>query len=486
MKKYAVLIFLFTATPSVFSQIPTDSIKAIIKREVANKRSKSIIVGIVNTNGRQIFAEGKISDSNTALPDGNTIYEIGSITKVFTSLALADMSLKQELNLTDPISKFLPKTVKTPVRNGKEISLLSLSTHRSGMPRFPYNVDPKNLDEPYADYTVEKLYEYVSHFEPAFDIDSKWRYSNVAYGLLGNILTLVAKKDFETLIQEDIFKPLNLNNTVISLTKKQKSNLAVGHAETGAVVGLTDLGTIGPGGSIRSNVNDLLTFAEANIGSIKTNLSPAMELTHVMQAKKDGNDTFTTMGWTLVDENGKSYLFKDGGMPGYSSFLGIDKKNKIGVVVLSNSQNSVSDIGWHIMDATHTIDSYKYPWTLLDTLRTTNKTKGTDAAIALYQKLKASKNALFIFNENQLDYLGNELRKEGKIKEAIKLLKLNVQEYPNSTLVYESLGEIYKRNKNPKTAISYFEKVRELDPENQHWNYILEKLKNLQKDKNNL
>ena len=94
------------------------------------------------------------------------------------------MSLKHQVSLNDPISKVLPKNVKTPVRNGKEISLLSLASHRSGMPRFPYNVDPKNPDQPYIDYTVNKLYEYVSNFEPPYDIDSKWRYSNVAYGVL--------------------------------------------------------------------------------------------------------------------------------------------------------------------------------------------------------------------------------------------------------------------------------------------------------------
>lgn len=482
MKKYIIIAFLFTTVPVVFAQVPIDSIKAIIKREVTNKRSKSIIVGIVDANGRQIVAEGYKSDQNHTLPDGNTIYEIGSITKVFTSLVLADMSIKHQLNLTDPISKFLPKTVKIPVRNGKEISLLSLSTHRSGMPRFPYNVDPKNLEQPYADYTVDKLYEYVSHFEPPFDIDTKWRYSNVAYGLLGNILTLTAKKDFETLITEEICKPLNLNNTVISLTKKQKSNLATGHAETGTAVGLTDLGAIGPGGSIRSTANDLLTFAEANLGLIKTNLSPAIELTHVLQAKKDGNDTYTTMGWTLVSDDGKNLLFKDGGMPGYCTFLGIDKKNRIGVVVLSNSNNSVSDIGRHILDNQHHVEPYKYPWALLDTIRTTYTTKGTDAAIASYHQLKASNNPSFAFNENQLNYLGVELRKAGKIKEALKFFTLNAQEYPNTTLVYESLGEIYKRNKNTKMAVENFEKAKKLDPENPHWAYILEQIKDAPND----
>jgi D-alanyl-D-alanine-carboxypeptidase/D-alanyl-D-alanine-endopeptidase len=485
MKKYVIITFLLTATNIVFGQLLIPGIKAIIKQEVANKRSKSIIVGIVDANGRQIFAEGKISDGDRSLPDGNTIYEIGSITKVFTSLLLADMSLKKQLNLNDPISRFLPQTVKTPIRNGKEISLLSLSTHRSGMPRFPYNVDPKDLDKPYVDYTVNQLYEYTSKFEPPFDIDSKWSYSNVGYGLLGNILTLVAKKDFEALVTEEICKPLNMNNTVISLTAKQKSNLAIGHAETGTPVGLTDLGAIDAGGALRSNVNDLLTFAEANMGFIKTGLFPAMELTHVLQAKKDGGDTYTTMGWTLANDDGRYLLFKDGGMPGYCSFLGIDKKNKIAVVILSNSSNSVTDIGWHILDSTHKVEPYKYPWTLLDTLRTTIQTNGAEAAIALYQQLKASKNASFIFNENQLNYLGNELRRDGRIKKALKIYEMNAQEYPKSALVYESLGEIYKRNKNKKMAVQYFKKARELDPQNPHWTYILEKLKSAERKINN-
>ncbi len=481
--KYIFIILLLTTTNLSFAQAPMDSIQAIIKQEVTNKRSKSIIVGFVDANGRKIFAAGKLSDSDPRLPDGNTIYEIGSITKVFTSLLLADMSLKQQLNLNDPTSKFLPKTVKTPSRNGKEISLLNLSTHRSGMPRFPYNVDPKNVDEPYVDYTVKQLYEYYANFTPTFDIDSRWQYSNVAYGVLGSILSIVANKDFETLVKEGVSEPLNMHNTVISLTAKQKSNLAVGHAETGTVVGLTDLGAIDAGGALRSNINDLLTFAEANLGFVKTDLLPAMELTHVVQAKKDGNDTFTTMGWTQVNSDGKYLLFKDGGMPGYRTFLGIDKTNKIGVVVLANANNGVTDIGRYLLDPKRKIEPYQYPWVLVDTLRTVYNAKGVDAAMELYRELKTANKAMFTFDENQLNYLGNELRRAKKIKDAIKIFELNVQEYPKSVLAYENLGETYRRNKHKESAIKCFEKARELDPENKHWDFILESFKSAERKK---
>lgn len=478
VKRYLTIALLVTATNNVFGQLSVDSIKAIIKQEVASKRSKSIIVGIVDARGRQIFAEGKLSDKYAIQPDGNTIYEIGSITKVFTSLLLADMSLNKQLDLKDPISKYLPKTVKTPIRNGKEISLLSLSTNRSGLPRNASNIDPKSLDNPYAEYATKNLYEFISNFELSRDVDSKWQYSNIGYALLGDILAIVEQKDFATLVNQRICRPLSMNSTFFSLPPKQKLVIAPGHNETGQPADAWDLALAG-GGGLRSNVNDLLNFAAANLGFINTGLLSAMELTHVLQAKKDGNDTYTTMGWTLWNEDGKYLVFKDGGTGGYRSFLGIDKINKVGVVVLCNSNNSVTDIGWHILDSKHKIEPYQYPWALLDTLRATVKTNGVDAAIELYQQLKDSKDISFIFNEHQLNYLGSELRRNKKIKDAIKIFELNIKEYPKSTIAYESLGETYKRNKNKKAAVQYFEKSLELEPQNPHWTFILKKLKSI-------
>jgi D-alanyl-D-alanine-carboxypeptidase/D-alanyl-D-alanine-endopeptidase len=259
--KTCLLLALMVITNTVSAQLPADSIKAIINQEVANKRSKSIIVGIIDANGRRIYSEGMISDENPVPPDANTIYEIGSITKVFTSLVLADMSLKHQLDLDDPISKFLPKTVKTPTCSGKEISLRTLSTHRSGFSRNAYNLDPKNLDNPFTDYTVDQLYEYVSNFELTRDIDSKWGYSNIAYTLLGHILTIVADKELETLVAEDICKPLNLKSTVFSVPRSLRKNLAQGHTEYGEPTHAWDLLPLAGGGGQRSTVNDLLTFA---------------------------------------------------------------------------------------------------------------------------------------------------------------------------------------------------------------------------------
>lgn len=476
MKK-SIPILLAFASQITFAQLSADSIKALIKQEVANKRSKSIVVGIIDKNGRQIYSEGVLSDKNPVLPDGNTVYEIGSITKVFTSLLLADMSLKHEVNLNDPISKYLPKNVKSPTRNGREITLSNLSTHRSTFPRFPYNVDPKNLDQPYADYNAKRLYEYVSDFKPSFDIDSKWQYSNVAYGVLGEILTSVAhKKNYETFVEDVICTPLKMKSTVITFTPEIKKRAAIGHSEYGEPVDFIELGAIEAGGGFRSTANDMLTFAATNLGFITSDIYPAMELTHLQQAKKDGNRGYVTLGWTLYNDDGKNIIFKDGGTPGYRTFLGIDKKNGFAVVVLSNSNNGVTDIGNHIIDSSSKITPYKYPWKLLDTLRTTINKSGIDEGINLYKKLKISKEPDLYFNENQLNYLGHELRKAKKLNDAIKIFELNVSEYPDSTLPYENLGEIYKRNNNKKKAIECFRKAQELEPENPRWKFLLDKL----------
>lgn len=478
MKKQLIAAMLLLAFNNAIGQLSADSVIAIIGREVSARRSKSIIVGLIDSNGRrQIFAAGKLSDANPVLPDANTIYEIGSITKVFTTLVLADMSLKKQLNLNDPISKYLPKTVKTPVTNGKEISLMSLATHLSGFPRFPYNTDPADPDNSYADYTLQQLYDYIAAFKPPFEIGSRWKYSNIGFGLLGEILTGITHRNFETLIRQQICEPLKMKRTVVTLTPALLKNTAIGHAETGTPVNFLKLPVLEAAGIYRSDVNDMLTFAAANLGLISTSLYPAMQLTHIEQAKKNDADGYTTMGWTLFNDKGREIIFKDGGTPGYRTFVGIDKKNKSGVVVFSNSNNGVTDIGLHVIDPGYKLSPYKYPWNLLDTLRVVVKTTGTDAAMTLYDQLKSGRDTAFIFNEYQLNYLGNELRQQHKSADAIKIFELNIREYPASPLVYESLGEIYKRNHDTTRAIQLFEKARELEPENLHWDYMLERLK---------
>lgn len=471
-----VFIFVFFKQGSALAQIPLDSIYSILNKEVDNKRSKSIIVGIVDANGRHVISAGVLSDKDPRLPDGNTEYEIGSITKVVTSLVLADMSLKKQLSLSDPLVKFLPDFARQLDKNVSDITLLNLATHTAGFPRFPDNNYPKDLENPYADYTAEQLFEYVSRFKPEHKPGAQFQYSNTGYSLLGQVMINVSGKDYESLVKERVFLPLKMTSTVITLTPELKKNMAMGHNEYGIPVANWDMPAVASNGALRSNVNDMLNFVAANLGLIKTDLYPAMELSQVKHLKKGGDDAYITLGWTLLEDNGKQILFKDGATAGYRSFAGFDKKKNRAVVVLSNSVNDVNDIAKHILDSTYTLKPYIYKWALLDTINSAAKVKGADEAIALYHRLKAAKNKDFVFDESVLIYAGDELRKANKVDEAIKLYKFNLTEYPNSTKTYESLGDLYARTGHVKMAVDIYKQLLKIDPKNAAGIWRLKKL----------
>jgi D-alanyl-D-alanine-carboxypeptidase/D-alanyl-D-alanine-endopeptidase len=477
LRVITIFVLLFLTPDLVFSQISLDSVYSIIKKEVAHKRSKSIIVGIVDANGQHILSAGVLSDKDRRLPDGNTEYEIGSITKVITSLMIADMSLKKKLNLSDPLLKFLPQYVKPLDKNVRDITLLNLATHTSGFPRFPDNNDPKDLENPYADYTVGQLYEYLSRFQPTRVPGTQFQYSNTGYSLLGQVLINVSGKDYESLVKEQVFLPLKMNSTVITLTPELKSNLAIGHNEYGAAVSGWDMPAVASNGALRSNVNDMLIFVSANLGLMKSDLYPAMELCHQKQARKGNDDAYITLGWTLFDHDGKEILLKDGATAGYSSLIAIDKKKNRGMVVLANTQNEIKNIAYHILDSTFALKPYTYKWALVDTINTVAKQKGVVAAIALYHQLKTSKKSGYVFDEASLIYAGNELRKANQPSEAIKLYKFNLREYPNSTQTYENLADLYRRTGNMKLSIATYEQLLKIDPKNAPGIWMLNQLK---------
>ncbi len=335
------------------------------------------------------------------------------------------MSLNQQVNLDDPISKFLPDSVKTPSAKDTQITLLHLVTHRAGFPRNPYNMDPKNWDNPFADYTPDRLYEYVSAFNPEKEINREYKYSNVGFNLLGHILTLVTGQNFGVLVKEKISEPLGMEHTLLLPTPELRKNLAQPHLPHGKPGTEWDI-ALAAGGGLRSSANDMLTFAAANLGLVKSSLTSAIELSHQQQAKKEGN-AFMAMGWTLSKENGGYILWKDGSTGGYCTFIGLDKKNKRGVVVLSNSDNRIQDIGKHLLDSNSAIVPYQYKWKIFETIFSTVEKEGVDKAIKLYQELNAQNKASYIFDENQLKYVGDELRKSLSI--AASFLKTSMASF---------------------------------------------------------
>lgn len=344
--------------------LPSEAdVKQILVHAVdTERRTVGIVVGLIGPQGSSVVSYGRLDQKVPGTPGADTVYEIGSISKVFTSLLLADMVKRGEVALDDPVAKYLPKSVKMPSRNGKQITLVDLATHTSGLPRLPSNLKPANPENPYADYTVDDLYAFLSSYQLTRDPGSKYEYSNLGGGLLGHVLALRGGKDYETLLRERVLAPLHMDSTGIHLTADERARLAPGHTELLERTANWDLPTLAGAGALRSTAHDMLLFLSANLGFTQTPLAAAMEFQRTAVRRPTGAPNLgVALGWHILEHNGNEIIWHNGGTGGYRSWMGFDLKKRIGVVVLSNSANGVDDIGQHLVDNSLPLVPYEAP-----------------------------------------------------------------------------------------------------------------------------
>jgi CubicO group peptidase (beta-lactamase class C family) len=323
-----------------------DEIREIlVKRVDQQKQAVGMVAGVIDPNGRRVIAYGKLANDDPHALDGDTIFEIGSITKVFTSLVLADMVYRKEVALDDPAAKYLPENVRMPERNGKSITLLDLSTHCSGLSPLPGNLKPG------ADYSREDLYQFLSGYTLPRDPGSGYEYSNLGAGLLGHLLARRAGTDYESLIRSRIARPLGMPDTGIALSSAMHQRMATGHNAMLAPVANSDLPTLLAGaGALRSSANDMLTFLEAFLGYKESLLAPAMKA--MLEVRRPAGQATIGLGWIIMSAHGREIAGHDGRTGGFCSAVGYNPEERIGVVVLSNAStpSGVGDIGLHLLN----------------------------------------------------------------------------------------------------------------------------------------
>jgi D-alanyl-D-alanine-carboxypeptidase/D-alanyl-D-alanine-endopeptidase len=324
------------------SRLPDQNeVKALLVHLVdEEKRAPGMVIGMIadDPQERWVVGYGKLSATDERVPDGDTIFEIGSITKVFTGTLLAQAALSGEVQMDDPISLYLPQGVVAPEYEGKSISLLDLATHYSGLP--PFNTT--NLCE---EYTVDQMYAFLSEYHLTRAPGSIYEYSNMGFGLLGELLARRAgQADYEALLLERICRPLGMDSTRIQLTPEMQSRLAAPHDDTLLPSCSNIESALYGSGGIRSTANDMLTFLAANMGMTETELQSAILLANTPQRPSDGIDPIG-LGWNSGEIHRHA-----GRTMGYYSYLGWDPQRKIGVVVLTNAQNSIDDIGLQLIN----------------------------------------------------------------------------------------------------------------------------------------
>lgn len=347
-----------TASPLSIPSTPeefTSAIRAFLQWRVeVEKRNCGIVVGIMDEQGSSIVSCGKLSKDSTSEVDGDTIFEIGSITKTFAGLLLQDLIDRGEVKTDDPAAKYLPATVRMPARRGKQITLLHLATHTSGLPRMPDNANPKRADNLPADYTVEKLYDFLSRFKLTRSPGAQFEYSNVGLGLLSHIITLKTSKDFESLVIERICRPLRMDSTCITLTPELRRRFAQGHNQLGYPTPGLDFGPAMVGaGAMRSTANDLLKYVSVNLGLVPSSLTPLMQRSHELRFRPLIPRVAVGLTWmTRRDPQGRQFIMHGGGTDGYSTWCGFDKTRRRGAVVLSNSSDfDIGTIGLLLLES---------------------------------------------------------------------------------------------------------------------------------------
>jgi len=392
-------------------------VKEYIKRIVDNEKSASIIIGVINKDGKQIISYGELEKGSGKKPDENSLYGIGSITKLFTCSLLADMVKSGKMKLNDPISKYLPDSVNTPTYNGKEIRLYDLATHTSGLPPRPDNLYPLNPNNPYGDYTISEAYSFLSHYKLSREIGIRYEYSNIGVGLLGYIIAKESNSDFETTVHRKICKPLRLKHTVITVSEKLKKNMAIPYDNEGnLVIEWTFSPVFAGAGSFKSTTNDMLEFVAANLGLISSKLTQTLIQTHLKHPQNN-----ISLGWHIWNDFGSINYGHSGSTIGYKSFVGFNNESRTGVVVLSNKTDAIIDIGLHLLDNRYKLqDTYfKNEFTdlrdnhIYKTVKIGDQTwMAENLAYIPFVSTPDSQGGIWVYN-----YFGNEVKEARKTAE---------------------------------------------------------------------
>jgi len=317
----------------VYADEPSEAaIQAILQKCVGEDGESTGIVAVVSGNaGSRVFTYGASGAADNRKLDGDTVFEVASITKVLTALTLAAMVERGEVAMSDPVAKYLPPSVKVPAYEGKLITLLDLATYTSGLP-----IRPDNFTGP--NYTVDEFYAFLSGYTLKYPPGTHYEYANVGFGLLGHALARRAGKSYEALLVERVCDPLGLRGTRIIPTADMRSRLAQGHDRRMVPTPLSDnIPTLAGAYAAKSTANDLTVLLEACLGRRQTPLEPAVRRLLETRRPTGLPGHGTGLGWFISSNDDDEIAWKTGLNGGFNAFIGFSTSSHRGSIALSNA-----------------------------------------------------------------------------------------------------------------------------------------------------
>lgn len=306
-----------------------------IEQELKKLMKKSDIPGmsvVVIKGGKSRFYHLGVADKKTKRPiDENTIFELASITKVFTSTAIAAEVLQGKMDLNKPIDRYLSfaEMNRSEKEGIKDVTLAHLLTHTASLPR----VAPTNKGQR---HTSRSLLNYLASWKPKEKIGSNYLYSNLGFGIAGQALEYVERKPLINIFNTTILSPLNMRNTVMERVEPLIRKYATGYSQKGMPVKAASLGPLAGSGALKSSSGDMEKFLRANMG-LKTppQLWEAMQLAQKPRFKVRPGFSLG-LGWQVSTLNSRLLIDKNGGLAGFSTYIGFYPEEGVGIVILAN------------------------------------------------------------------------------------------------------------------------------------------------------
>jgi serine-type D-Ala-D-Ala carboxypeptidase/endopeptidase len=324
--------WIYRAAPALALDL-RDKVDPLAQRLIDDGNAVGLVIGVFRNGEMQILAYGETVKGLGQKPTGRTVYEIGSATKAITGVLLADMVRRGEVKLDAPLESLLPSDVQLDVYEDKPITLECVATHTSGLPRLPDNFAPADPMNPYADYSADRMYEFLRKHKLRRQ-PGEYEYSNLAMGLLGHELARSRGTTYEELFVERIAEPLEMQDTRITLNDGQRKRLAKPYDAALKLNENWDIPTLAGAGGLRSTAVDMLKFIEANLADNDDPLTQTFQLAHEKRHQMD-DGLAIGLGWHIARDGVTRW--HNGMTGGYASWMSVVPKLDVGVVVLANT-----------------------------------------------------------------------------------------------------------------------------------------------------
>lgn len=324
-------------------------VEKVLSPYIQTQGNVGLSAGIFYKGKEYFYNYGETRLGNSLLPTRQTIYDIGSITKTFTTTLLAITVNMGKITLETPITKFLPDSVSNN-SDLKDITFKELANHTSGLPRLPDNFERNltDLNQPYQNYHTKEMFSFLKHFKLIRKAGIKYEYSNFAVGLLGVLLERIHNKPYQTLIRQYVTGPANLNRTEFSIDAFKSDLIAQGYDEHEIPVPVWNFAAFQAAGALKSCASDLLAYSKLQLFSSDHTLHAGIKLTH--QVTFNDSTNILGLGWHFLSGDQK-VIQHGGGTGGYRSMICVNLDRQLSVVILTNNASTGDALGIELIKA---------------------------------------------------------------------------------------------------------------------------------------